>query len=201
LRSGDVPNLEHFIRTTAEDRALSFGTTTGRAIPRHGCRNRNVLSQPDLKKEEVMASFLEDLAARAGLQSDQAHQGVGALLTLLKNRLDPEAFAQLQKSIPNASEVLAKCQSMAPEMKGGVLEAMKDVAGKLFGGNASDAEAAVNPHFGNFGLSPDHLKMLLPAMSQMLANKLPPDVMNQIRKHLPGFDHSDEDAIAPSSTA
>jgi uncharacterized protein (DUF2267 family) len=147
-----------------------------------------------------MASFLEELADKAGLRSDQAHQGIGALLTMLKDRLDPEAFSRLQQSIPNASEVLARCQSQAQEAKGGLLDALKGMSGKLSSGNNQDVVAALHSHFGNFGLSPDHLKSLLPALGEMLASRLPPDVMDQIHAHVPGLSHSDAETVTQSGS-
>jgi hypothetical protein len=151
-----------------------------------------------------MATFLEELAQSAGLKPDQAHLGVGALLSLLKSRLDPQAFGHLQNSIPNASEVLAKSQSALQESGGGLLDTMKAVAGKLFGGsNPPDAESATRltqAHFDRFGFSPDQLKNFLPAVGAMLAKKLPPDVLNQIREHVPELSNVDEEAIAKSGT-
>jgi hypothetical protein len=147
-----------------------------------------------------MASFLEELADKAGLQSDQAHQGIGALLTMLKNRLDPETFSRLQQAIPNASEVLARCQSKMQESKGGLLDALKEMSGKLLGVNDQDAAAAVHSHFGNFGLSPEHVKNLLPALGDMLARRLPPEVMDQIHAHVPGLSHSDAEIVSRSGS-
>jgi hypothetical protein len=143
-----------------------------------------------------MASFLEELADKAGLQTDQAHQGIGALLTMLKDRLDPETFSRLQQAIPNASEVLAKVQSKLEESKGGLLDALKEMSGKLLGGNNQDATAALHSHFGNFGLTPDHLKDFLPALGDMLARRLPPEVMDQIHAHVPGLSHSDAEIVS-----
>jgi uncharacterized protein (DUF2267 family) len=153
-----------------------------------------------MRKEFEMASFLEELADKAGLRSDQAHQGVGALLTMLKDRLDPETFSRLQQSIPNAAEVLAKCQSKAQEAKGNLLDALKEISGKLLGGSNQDAIAAVQSHFANFGLSADHLKSLLPALGETLAKRLPPDLMNQIHMHVPGLDRSTEETVAQSGS-
>jgi hypothetical protein len=134
-----------------------------------------------------MPSFLEELASKAGLEHDQAHQGVGALLTMLKSRLDPAVFSHLQNSIPNADEAQSRYDSTAQSGSGGLLDTVKGMAGKLWGGNTQDAMASLQAHFGGGGLSPDHLKSFLPALHDMLAAKLPPEVMSQIREHVPGF--------------
>ena len=54
-----------------------------------------------------MADFLTELASKAGMEGDEAHHGVGALLAMLKERLDPEAFAHLQNAIPNSGQMLS----------------------------------------------------------------------------------------------
>src|SRR5271166_4807976 len=161
--------------------------------------NLDIRPNVDSKGRKLtMSSFVDELADKAGLENAQAHQGVGALLALLKDRLDPDTFAHLQKSIPNASDVLAKCQAQMQDAKGSLFEKMKEATGKLFSGNTQDAAAAMQSHFGNFGLSADHVRSLLPAMSEMPAKRLPPDVLRQIREHVPGLTHSEEETIVPS---
>ena len=134
-----------------------------------------------------MAEFLSDLAAKAGLDSDQAHQGIGALLAMLKSRLDPAAFAHVQKAIPNSDEMLSGYEDKKQwASSGGLLDAVKGMAGKLLGGS-SDKTAALESQFASIGLSPDHLKSLLPKLHDALASKLPPQVLDQLKQHVPGF--------------
>ena len=54
-----------------------------------------------------MADFLSELASGVGLEDEQAQHGVGALLSTLKSKLDPEAFAHLKNSIPNCEEMVS----------------------------------------------------------------------------------------------
>jgi hypothetical protein len=133
-----------------------------------------------------MANFLSNLAAKAGMEDDQAHQGIGALLTMLKSRLDPEAFAHLQNSIPNSEQMLATFEDKKQWASAGLLDAMKGIAGKVLGGE-QDPQAAIKSHFASVGLSPHHLKSLLPNLHEVLASKLPPQVLEQIKQHVPGF--------------
>jgi hypothetical protein len=42
-------------------------------------------------------------------------------------------------------------------------------------------------HFASQVLSADQLKGLLPKLHDMLADKVPPHVLDQIRQHIPGF--------------
>jgi hypothetical protein len=143
-----------------------------------------------------MADFLTELASKADLESDEAHHGVGALLSMLKERLDPAAFAHLQNAIPNSGQMLSRFEDKM-QMTGGVLAAVKSVAGKLLGAGEQDPAASSESHFDRAGLSPDQLKNLLPILHGMLANRLPRQVLDQIRKHVPGFGPADDAETQP----
>jgi hypothetical protein len=131
-----------------------------------------------------MADFLSELASKAGLEGDQAHQGVGAVLAMLKERLDPAAFAHLQNAIPNSKDMLSRCEDTMVSAGGGVLAAVKSAAGKLLGGE-QDPAAALASRCASAGLTPEHLRSLLPKLHEMLAGKVPPHVLDQIKKHVP----------------
>jgi hypothetical protein len=142
----------------------------------------------------AMANFHEDLAEKAGMESDQAHQGIGALLAMLKGRLDPAAFAHVQNAIPNSDEMLAGFEDKKQWASGGLMDAVKDIAGKMLGGE-QDPGAAIKGHFESIGLTPDHLKSMLPHLHDMLASKLPPQVLEQIKQHVPGFGEAVKEEI------
>jgi hypothetical protein len=143
-----------------------------------------------------MADFLTELASKAGLEGDETHHGVGALLSVLKERLDPAAFAHLQNAIPNSGQMLSRLEDKMQMAGGGVLSAVKSVAGKVLGAG-QDSAAVLESHFDKVGLTPDQLKGLLPKLHGMLANNLPPQVLDQIRKHIPGFGPEDEAETQP----
>jgi hypothetical protein len=143
-----------------------------------------------------MADFLTELASKAGLEGDEAHHGVGALLSMLKERLDPAAFAHLQNAIPNSGQMLSRFEDKMQMTGGSVLAAVKSVAGKVLGAG-QDSAAVLESHFERVGLTPDQLKGLLPKLHGMLADKLPPQVLDQIRKHVPGFGPADDAETQP----
>jgi hypothetical protein len=146
----------------------------------------------------IMADFVNELASGAGIEDDQAHHGVGALLTMLRSRLDPATFAKLKEAIPNAERAQSAYESQAEPGGGGLLGAVRSVAGKLLGGGGGDAGAALQSHFASVGLSAEHLKSFLPKLHEMLADKLPPDVLKQIQAHVPGFGPPAEQAVESS---
>jgi hypothetical protein len=142
-----------------------------------------------------MADFLTELASGAGLEPDQAHQGVGALLAMLRARMDPAAFSHVRNSIPNSDEMVSGFEDKKQWASEGTLDAIKGMASKLLGGSEQDPNAALSSYFGSIGLSPDRLKSLLPKLHEMLASKLPPEVLDQIRQHVPGFGQEVEEEV------
>jgi hypothetical protein len=145
-----------------------------------------------------MADFLSDLATRAGLDKDQAQQGLGALLALLKDRLNPEAFAHLKDAVPSSERMLESAQEKLASGGAGLLEGVKNMAGKIFGGG-QDPVAALESHLSKAGVSADQLKNFLPKLHEMLASKLPENVLAQIKEHLPEFSPSEEVAGSTKS--
>jgi hypothetical protein len=143
-----------------------------------------------------MADFLSDLAAKAGLDRDQAHQGLGGLLALLESRLGPDAFAHLKAAIPNSDSMLASAQDKIGPGGAGLVEGLKNLAGKLLGGGGPDLGAALQNHLSSAGVSADQLNNFLPKLREMLAGKLPPNVLQQIEEHLPGFSPAEEATVA-----
>jgi hypothetical protein len=148
-----------------------------------------------------MADFLTELASGAGMEGDQAHHGVGALLTMLKGRLDPGSFSKLQDAIPNAEQMQSAFETRSQSAGSGLVGALKGIAGKLLGGGGEDPASPLQGHFASAGLSADHLKSFLPKLHEMLADKLPPGVLEQIKAHVPGFGPQAEQAVASASSS
>jgi hypothetical protein len=132
---------------------------------------QNVNQQNAIQRRIAMADFLSDLASKAGLDGEQTHQGLGALLTLLKSRLSPDAYARLKSAIPSSDDMLASAQDKIQWSGAGTLEGVKNVAGRIFGGQ--DPAAALESHISNVGVSADQLKSMLPKLHDMLAKKCP----------------------------
>jgi hypothetical protein len=140
-----------------------------------------------------MGDFLSQVASGAGLEDHETHHGVGAMLAFLKGRLNPEAYAHLKNAIPNSEQMLSAFQDKAESAGSGLMDAVKDIAGKLFG---QQTGAVSEDHFAGAGLSADKLRTFLPCLHDMLAGKIPPYVLDQIKQHVPGFgpatEHSED---------
>ena len=129
-----------------------------------------------------MADIITELAGKCGISPDMAKKGLGTLLAALKHALPAESFAKIEGAIPGAANMLAEAQAEGEDSSGSILGAIKDMAGKLFGGGSPEALAA---HFGQLGFSPDQIKSFLPHVVEFLKRKLPPELMKHISALLP----------------
>jgi hypothetical protein len=128
-----------------------------------------------------MADIVADLAAKCGIDTEQARQGLGAVLTLLKNNLSPEAYAKVNQLMPNADSMIAEAASTCQGEPQGMLAAVARSLGKICGGGSEDAIAKL----GQLGFSGEQLQAFVPKVLEFLKGKLPEDAMKQISGLLP----------------
>jgi hypothetical protein len=129
-----------------------------------------------------MIDFLTELASKAGISTEQAKKGMGALLAFFKEHLPAEQFARLSQEVPGTDEMMAAASAEHSSESGGLLSAVAGAVGKMFGG---DGSAALLGKLGQLGLSPDQIKNFLPRAIAFLKSKLPPEVMAKISSLLP----------------
>jgi hypothetical protein len=130
-----------------------------------------------------MADNITELASKCGISPDMAKKGLGGLLAAFKHVLPAESFAKVEAAIPGAPDMLADAQAQGAASSGGVLAAIKDMAGKLFGGGGNPEALAA--HLGQLGLSHDQVQCFIPHAVEFLKNKLPPDLMKHVSALLP----------------
>jgi hypothetical protein len=128
-----------------------------------------------------MADLISDLAGKCGISPDLARKGLGAVLGVLKGHLPEESYAKLSAAVPGSDAALAAAQS-TPEASGGVLGAIGDMAGKLFGsGGTGELLAKLTA----LGFTPDQIGTFMPKVLEFLKGKLPDSVIEQVAKLLP----------------
>jgi hypothetical protein len=131
-----------------------------------------------------MSEFLSDLAAKSGIDPDQAKKGLGALLSVLKDKLPADLFAKVQSAIPGGEGLTSAAEAGAEPSTGkGILGAVSDLAGKLFHGGGGVAAALAKLQ--GLGLSPEQGQSFLHNVMEFLQNKLPPDVMKKVSALIP----------------
>jgi hypothetical protein len=135
------------------------------------------------KEQYIMADTITELASKCGISPDMAKKGLGTLLAAFKHVLPAESFAKIEAAIPGADSMLADAQQQGEATSGGFFGAIKDMAGKLFGGGGT--HEALAAHFGQVGFSPDQIKHFISHVVKLLESKLPPDVMKHIGALLP----------------
>jgi hypothetical protein len=129
-----------------------------------------------------MTDTITELASKCGISPDMAKKGLGTLLAAFKRALPAESFAKIEAAIPGASGMVDEAQEQGEASSGGFLGAIKDMAGKLFGGGSTEALTA---HFEQLGFSHDQVEHLIPQVVEFLESKLPPDLMKHVSALLP----------------
>ena len=131
-----------------------------------------------------MADFLSDLAAKSGVSTDQAKNGLGAVLALAKDKLPANMFEKVQAAVPNTDSMMADAEAAEGQSSGGVLGAVGSMAAKVFGGGAGGA-GALAANFSKLGYSTEQVRSFLPNVLAFLKSKLPPDVFGKISSLIP----------------
>jgi hypothetical protein len=131
-----------------------------------------------------MADLINDLASKAGISSEQAQKGLGAVLGFFKNNLPTETYARISAAVPEGESAAA---AEAPaDQPGGLLSGITGAIGKLFGGGGQELVAK----FSHLGFSPEQVQAFLPRVLESLKGKLPEDVMQKISGLLPTHQES-----------
>jgi hypothetical protein len=132
-----------------------------------------------------MADTVAEVASEAGISPDQANQGLGALLSSLKEKLPAGVFAQVEAAVPNAANRMGSAEAgQEPSSGGGVFGAVAGLAKKMFGGGSGGAPALL-AKLQELGLSGEQIQKFLPAVLDFLKSKLPPEAMKQVSSLIP----------------
>jgi hypothetical protein len=132
-----------------------------------------------------MSDIVSSLSSETGIGPELVRKGLGAVLKMLQDQLPPEVFTKLQGVLPDAGAMISASESAAPG-EGGIIQAVTDLAGKLFG---SRGEAATDlfARLGQHGFSPDQLKAFLPKVLEYFKDRLPPEILQMVEKLVPGL--------------
>lgn len=101
------------------------------------------------------------LVQRLGVTPQQAMGGAGALLQIAQTRMNPDAFAQLSKQVPDVQKLLSAVPALQPQ------SGLGGLAGKLAGlsgdSTISTALTAVSI-FQQLGMKPEQMQKFVPVV-------------------------------------
>ena len=133
-----------------------------------------------------MADFVETLALKTGVKPDQAQKGLEALVMTLRQRLPDDTFSTIAAIIPAARmNPAAAVEDFRDQLDfwGSGLPAMNQKAQPV----QQTPLTSVLQRLGRSGFSMQEANEFLPVVFQMLKKNLPPDVMRQIDRSIPGL--------------
>jgi hypothetical protein len=102
------------------------------------------------------------LMQRTGLTQAQAQSGMGVLLQLAQNRLQPKEFAQLEQAIPNVQNLLS---AVNPEMLNDLVQLASGS-----GGTISNLITVVSL-FKQLGMTPEQIQQFVPLVLDYVNTK------------------------------
>jgi outer membrane murein-binding lipoprotein Lpp len=103
-------------------------------------------------------SKIGKLATSLGLTTEQAQAGVGSMLSLAENRLDPAEYAKISAVVPRGNEFMALANRLG-----------------AFQGSVGNA-AGLNSAFAKLGISPEQAAKLVPTVSDYVSKAAGPGV-------------------------
>jgi hypothetical protein len=130
-----------------------------------------------------MADFISDLASKCGISPEMAKKGMGAMLAMFKEKLPGNMFSQVESAVPGADSMMADAHAAMQSAGGGILGAVKEMAGKLMGGGS--ALSTLTTNFTRLGISPEQVQKFVTNAFEFLKSRLPADVMKQITGLIP----------------
>jgi hypothetical protein len=133
-----------------------------------------------------MSDLANTLATQTGISDEQAHKGLGALLSFLKERLGDENFQKLEAAVPGAASMISNFEAAQGTSHGGLFEMVTALAGKLFGGKA-EGGAELLASLSKLGFQPGQIEAFLPKALEFLKNHLPPELVERVMASLPGL--------------
>jgi Protein of unknown function VcgC/VcgE (DUF2780) len=133
-----------------------------------------------------MSDLANTLASETGISGEQAHKGLGALLSFLKERLGDENFQKLEAAIPGAASMISNFEAAQGTSQGGLFETITALAGKLFGGKA-EGGAELLASLSKLGFQPGQIEAFLPKALEFIKNHLPAELVERIMASLPGL--------------
>lgn len=127
-----------------------------------------------------MADIVSDLAAKSGISIEQAKKGLGAVLAYIKEQVPEGTFSQVSAAVPNSDQIMAAAG--LEQESGGILGAIKEKVGKLFGGGGT---AALLSKLSEMGISVEQARAFAARVTEFLKDKLPESVTKQIAGLMP----------------
>jgi hypothetical protein len=103
-------------------------------------------------------SRIGKLASSLGLTSEQAQAGLGSMLKLSQERLDPAGYARIAGVIPRADEYVALARRLGA-FKGAVANT-----------------SGLNSAFSKLGISPEQAAKFVPELTDYVSKAASPDV-------------------------
>jgi hypothetical protein len=133
-----------------------------------------------------MVSFLSALTQKAGMEPERARKGLEVLLKTLHGRISDKSFHSITSRIPDFADI---AESNAPASRDQL-----DIWNSALGAEKSEARkpsqsplTEVLTELAKAGFSRNEAQAFLPVAFQLLKKQLPPGLIMQVERGIPGL--------------
>ena len=132
-----------------------------------------------------MDEFIQMISMQLGLSTDNGKAATGSVLSMIKDQLDEQTFAQISAKLPEIQGLIgAGKASNGDAGGGGMLGSLTSMAGSLLGGKAkaiADVTSALTKH----GLAVEKIPQYLSLLIEFLKGKLGNELFARVAAKLP----------------
>jgi hypothetical protein len=133
-----------------------------------------------------MSDLLKNIAAQAGIETSQAENGLGALLSTVKEHAPAGDFDEIKNALPGADGALEKFNAISEDGSSSMISGLSGLASGALGGKSEQLTTLISK-FSTAGFSANSLKSFLPALASGLTNSDSGGVMEKISSSIPGL--------------
>ncbi|MGZ5027739.1 MAG: DUF2780 domain-containing protein [Methylobacter sp.] len=175
VNSADAANWKEVLNAV-NNNVNGQANTAGQAL-QQGQQTINAVQPPQA------GSLAELLMQRTGVTQAQALGGAGALFQIAKNKMQGDAFDQLEQSVPDLEEMLAAVPAL-PQAHGGLAGRLSSIAGTS-GGTAGNLVTLVSA-FQQQGMSPAMVQQFIPVVIDYVKSHSNDALVNTLNAALTG---------------
>ncbi|MGZ5006797.1 MAG: DUF2780 domain-containing protein [Methylobacter sp.] len=175
VNSADAANWKEVLNAV-NNNVNGQANTAGQAL-QQGQQTINAVQPPQA------GSLAELLMQRTGVTQAQALGGAGALFQIAKNKMQGDAFDQLEQSVPDLEEMLAAVPAL-PQAHGGLAGRLSSIAGTS-GGTAGNLVTLVSA-FQQQGMSPAMVQHFIPVVIDYVKSHSNDALVNTLNAALTG---------------
>lgn len=138
-----------------------------------------------------MDELIGQITSQLNMETDKAETGVGALLSIIKEKAADGDAAALLGALPGSEDLISKASALASDgagAGGGLLGGLMSKVSTLMGGSSTGEIMGMLSKFQGAGIGMDDVKGMAPMLIGFAKEKAGPELVDKIIGQVPGLD-------------